>query len=175
MNVHSWTPDERAEYDALVSESLTTSKATRERTAHFLDGLSDAEQAQRRWAVEVARSLKETGAASHLKRAEKAANQAAVSYRGEVVAIPRTIGIKTPDASGATVDQQMLFDYIPFDRLEDKAKEYVTNLRANRRNLDTVLRLLDLRTQVPEAATPAEACGKLGTSVDAYLLGQATA
>ncbi len=38
MNQSSWAPEERAEYAALVAESLDASRVTRERTAYFLAG-----------------------------------------------------------------------------------------------------------------------------------------
>jgi hypothetical protein len=173
MSHPSWSPEEREEFEALCEEAWTSSDSTRARTEEFLRLLHDAEQGRRLFAKDTLREAEGIGAASILKRWNKRTNRVAVSYDGKVLSKPRTIGTTRADAAGNRYAVQTLFDYMTFEEIETKVREYLRQVSAYRENIYIGTRLLELRDMAPDARTPAEACKQIGTTVDAFLAADA--
>lgn len=173
MSRQSWSPEEKDEYEALCREAWESSESTKARTDEFLRLLHDAEQARRLFAIDTLRDIEAIGAASLLKRWNKSSNRVAVAYDGRVLSKPRTVGTTRADDSGNRYAVQALFDYMSFDEIEAKVSEYLRQVSAYRENIYLGTRLLELRDQAPGALTPAEACARLGTTVEAYLAADA--
>lgn len=169
MNERNWTEDDREEYDAMCSQAWAAGPSTRARIDAFVSMLLDARQAHREWAFRVEDEALRRGASSLLTRWNKARNQVAVSYDGQVLSKPRAIGTERTDEAGNRYATQTLFDFMSWSELSEKKREYLTQIRAYSANVAVLDRLLALRELAPGAATPAEACDQLGTTVEAWL------
>jgi hypothetical protein len=173
MHRNAWPPEERAEYDLLCAEAWWYGRCTRERTERYLEMLRDAEQAQRFFAKDCLDDALHRGGAAQLtawSNGQKA-GRIAVSYEGKVLPVRRIRGTIVRDDNGNPVHTQSQFDLWSWEQLEAKVQVYLANIRAYRVQLDTVLRLLELRELVPGANTPDEATNKLGISVEEFLIG----
>lgn len=169
MNRSAWTPEERDEFDAIVAESVESSVNQAIRTNYFLARIRDAEQAQRFFAADVLHDAERRGAASILKAALKANTTVLVSHEGKVLTKPRMIGTQRRDLDGRTYSEQTLFDYMTWDELVAKRREYLRQIDSYDANVATVDKLLALRDLAPEAINPISAVQMLGTTLERWL------
>lgn len=169
MNTAAWSPEERAAYDRICAEAWDVDESTAERTEAFLSLINDARQAHQFFAGDVLDEALRRGAASLLKSWHKARRRVPVSFEGEVLSKPRVIGTTVVSDDGSVIHAQTLFDLWTWEQLEAKAREYAQNIKAFRANLHIVVRLLELRERAPEATNPAQACERLGTTVEQWL------
>jgi hypothetical protein len=170
MSKRNWPDDDANEYDDLVTEALRES-TTAGRTKVFLAGLDDATQAQRYWALDVTAEIRGEGASRILKReAAQRRPRVAVSDGGEIIGrMPREVGRRTRSIDGTLTHERGLFEVMTWDELREKRSELVRNMRALKVDVHGIDVLLALQERFPEAATPADACAYLGTSVEEYL------
>lgn len=171
MNKRSWSDEDAAEFEELVEEALTEDAVARRRDV-LLAGLDDALQARRYWARDVMQEIRDGGADRILKR-ERGARLPRVPVSDEdgtvIGTVPREFGVRRLNAAGREVHQRTLFDLMTWEELRRKRSDLYSQARTYELDADAVGRLLSLETQVPSAATPAEACTKLGTTVEAWL------
>lgn len=171
MNKRSWSDDDVAEYEDLLDDALTEA-AVAARRDMFLAGLDQGVQAHRYWALDVLRDMRDKGADRILKR-EQAARVPKVIVSGEdgsiAGSVPREYGVRRRDASGRMTHQRVLFDVMPWDELREKATAFLKQVEAYELDIRAIIRLLTLETKAPGTATPAEACARLGTTVEAWL------
>lgn len=171
MSKRSWSDDDQHEFDELLDAALAEDAVAGRRDV-FLAGLDDAVQAQRYWALDTLREIREGGADRILKR-ERSARLPRVPVSGDdgtvIGSVPREFGVKRRDAAGQEVHQRTLFDLMTWEELRRKQGELRAQADAYELDADAVGRLLSLETQAPGTATPAEACAKLGTTVEAWL------
>lgn len=170
MNKLSWSADDRAEFDALVTEALAESEVA-VRIDVFVDGLDDAEQAQRHWARDVLHHFRRNGANALLKSEQQLRRpRVPVTHDGMVIGrMPREAGLKTRDDEGKVVHQRGLFEYLTWDELRAKIDEFSRMRRSLDVDIIAIRKLLTLESMVPEASNPAEACDQLGTTVERFL------
>lgn len=156
----------------LCDEAWQHSTSTRDRTERFIEMLRDAEQAHRFYAKDCLDDALRRGAAAQLNswHNRQKIGRIAISYEGKVMSARRIRGTIVRDDDGNQMHTQGLFDYFTWDQLETKAREYFTNIRAYKVNLDTVLRLLGLRELAPGAKDPHEATKQLGISIEEFLM-----
>jgi hypothetical protein len=173
MNRQSWSPEEKDEYEALCREAWDSSDSTKDRTEEFLKLLQDAAQARRIFARDILREIEMAGAAALLKRWNKQTSRVAVAYDGRILSKPRTVGTTRADELGKRYAVQTLFDLMTFDEIERKVREYQKQVSSYKENIHLAETLLALRRKAPGAQTPAEACARLGTTVEAYLAEEA--
>jgi hypothetical protein len=173
MNKHTWSDDERTEYELLVSESLRVAGVIPRRDI-FLAGLDDAEQAHRIWARDVIQDMRSNGADRILKNEQNArTRRVAVAHNGQVLGkVHREVGARKRDDEGAVENQRLLFDFMSWEQLREKLPWYAQQIGAFERDAMAVVRLLELEDRVPDAANPAEACERLGITVEQWLLGE---
>lgn len=169
MTRHTWPSEDREDYDQLCHEAWQHSDSTRQRTEEFLRLLHDAGQAHRLFAHDMLREAEFRGASSILKEWHKRTHRVAVAYNGELLTKSRAVGTVKVAADGLSYATQTLFDMLTFEQLQAKIVEYRRQVAAYRENIHICERLLSLRDLAPEAATPAEACQRLGTTVDDFL------
>lgn len=175
MPGRTWSAADREEYEAACTEAWAAGTSTRERGEAFRALVADAVQAHRSWACHLMRIFAERGAQAELKSWRKASQPVAVvAYNGQVLSRPRVVGFQQRDAEGHGYVVQELFDLIPFAKIEEKVTEYQRQVGAYRENLALARRLLELRDAVPDALTPADAASRLGTTVDAWLMQEAS-
>lgn len=171
MSRRSWSDDDQREFEELLDAALAEDAVAARRDV-FLAGLDDAVQARRYWALDTLREIREGGADRILKR-ERSTRLPRVPVSGDdgtiVGSVPREFGVKRRDGSGREVHQRTLFDLMTWEELRHKRAELRAQADAYGLDAEAVGRLLSLETQVPTAATPAEACAKLGTTVEAWL------
>lgn len=174
MSKLSWPEEDANEFDDLIEEALRHDSVA-DRTKVFLAGLDDAQQAQRYWALDVTAEIRREGARRILNReAERRRPRVPVSEDGQVIGkMPREAGRRVRALDGSVSHQRGLFDLMTWDELREKRAELVRNSRALKVDIHGIEVLLSLEERFPDAATPADACALLGTSVEEYLAGAA--
>lgn len=176
MRKNGWSEEDRDEYEGLITEALRE-QATADRRDVFLAGLTDAVQAHRIWALDVDATIRNDGADKILK-SEQGLRQprVPVAHNGQILGkAPREFGRKLRDEDGLVVHARTLFDFLTFEELREKRLEFQGTERAARIDRYTVEKLLTLEDLAPGAATPAEACEQLGTTVEAFLADESAA
>jgi hypothetical protein len=168
MNFKTWSPQERAEYDAMLAEVVSAATDTRERADLMEDKMHDAVQAQRFWANDAQRHACRVGYLAQIKSYLKR-TRLLFSHDGLLISRPRVVGTKTISESGETVHIQALIETLTFDELRQKRLEYLRQIRAYDENLALVDRLLALADMCPQATTPTEALKVLDLTVEGYL------
>ena len=171
MARRTWPEDERDEYEVACNEAWDSAKSTRERGERFRELVEDGVQAHRLWASDLLQEFVQRGAEAELKSwRNRTRRVVAVAHDGRLLNLPRVIGVKVrSEDDGTAFHQQELYDFLPFEQLEEKAKEYLSQARAYQDRLYVLTLLLELRELVPGATTPDEAARSLGTTVDAWL------
>lgn len=163
-----WGSEERAEYEALVRESWASNKATFQRVEHFKRGLMDAVQARRPWSAEVMDDANDRGLSNILKGEQKRNRATVAMADGRLVEKPQVIGIRRLSADGSAYTEQTLFDFVSADELEQKRREYLSNITAYSDNIAVLDKLLAL-CEAGGSDTPATAAANLRTTVEAWL------
>lgn len=164
----AWSDDERQEYEELLAEVCGATTDTTERLNLFDDKLTDAAQAHRPWATEVARACRRWGLGKEIARFEDR-NRALVSYAGQVLSLPKVQGRKVTAATGDVFYQRELIELWTWDEITDKRTEALKALGTYSGRIAHYDRLLALRVLAPDTATPAEAAAFLGIDLDEYL------
>jgi hypothetical protein len=167
MNDRTWSPQDRAEYDAMVASVVQTERTTEARVNLYEKLTADARQAHRFWAGEIDRDARRTGYREQIKRWMKR-NRVLVSFDGRMVSKPRVVGIRQSQGE-ESYDVQALLDALTFDEIEAKRREYLRQVNVYTDNVALMDRLLALRDMAPTATTPAEACALLDLDFDEYL------
>lgn len=170
MPGRTWPPEDRDEYEVACTEAWDGAEGTRDRGDRFLQIVRDAAQAHRTWAVDLLAQFLENGAQAELKHWRKATRKVvAVAQDGRILSRPRVVGVVRRDEEGKPFHQQEAFDFMTFDEIEDKAKEFLRQVTAYQDNIFVATLLLELRDLAPGTCTPDEAARHLGTTVDAWL------
>jgi hypothetical protein len=174
MSRNTWPEDDRIEYEQLVDEALME-EVVSDRREVFLAGLDDAVQAQRIWAQDIQATIRNDGADKILrKEQDRRRPRVAVSHGGEVLGTaPREFGRKNRDGGGKVVHTRGLFDFEPWDALRQKRAEFAQMEHAAAVDKLTVDKLLSLERMAPGSANPAEACERIGVSVEEFLRDEA--
>lgn len=166
----TWSQQDRDEYETACSEAWDSAESTRERSQHFLGVTEGAAQAQRPWASSLLDDFMETGAAAELKRWRKRTQRVvAVAFDGRLLNRPRVVGVVRLAEDGARVSDQMLYDFLTWEQIEEVRTGHLRQISAYRDNVYIESLLLELRDLAPGTATPDEAARSLGTTVDAWL------
>lgn len=163
-----WTPEERDEYEELLSEIVSTSSDSRERLDLFEHRLLDAIQAQRTWATEVDRACRRFGMGKEISRFQDR-NRALVAYDGKVLSLPAVQARKVANPDGEVTYQRELIEVWTWEELEAKRTEALNAQRTYSTKVAHYDRLLALRALVPTAATPAGAARIAGIDLDDWL------
>lgn len=167
INRALWSPQEREEYDDLLAEICNTTPDTSERLDIFEDKLTDAVQAHRQWALDVARSCRRFGLGKEISRFEDR-NRALISFDGQLLSVPRTQSRKVVVAGEVTYQRELITVWT-WDEIAEKRQEVIKAARAYTVKVQQYDRLLALRVLAPEAKSPAEAAEHLGLDLDEYL------
>lgn len=161
-------PDERREYEALLTAVLAEAEGTGERVAHMDALIEDAVQAQRQWATQVEESCRRVGYSNEIKDYLKR-TRVVIAIDTRKVSKPRTIGAKATTPGGKVIDLQLDFEVMTFDQLRDKRREYLKQITAYKDLLAFANRLLDLADAAPGTDTPQDAAQALGLDLEEYL------
>lgn len=170
----AWSPEERAEFEALLAEVVDASRDTAARLNLMDELITDAIQAHRPWASEVARSARREGFAREIKRHQDR-QRALVSYDGRVLSVPAVQARKVVDDDGAVSYQRELIELWTWEELREKRKEAVHAARTYTDKIAHYDRLLILAELAPGTDTPAAAAEALGIDLTVWLGGEAAA
>lgn len=168
MKHASWSPDDNAEFDALMQAVVSEATSTGDRVEAMAEKIADARQAHRFWAGDIDREALRTGYASQIKSWLKR-NRVLFAYHGAVLSKPRVIGRRSRSGEGSASFEQALIEAFTFDELRTKRHEYIDQIRAYTENIALIDRLLALADLVPGATSPVEACEQLGITVESWL------
>lgn len=162
--------EERAEYDALLDEVVEANHSTGARASALIDGLDDAIQAHRPWALPVLRELAYAGAqravTEHVKR--RAPRSSTKSGRSKATVAGRRI-----EVDGVTHYEQRQLTLFTREQLAGMLDRAGRQIVAERDNIEWAKSLLALMDKHPSAATVAEALSAEGVSIEAWLQGSA--
>ncbi len=172
------TDEERDEFEALMQECCGDPENGGKRISIVAErlrvGLSDAEQAGRRWAAHVTDEALLDGLAKLGKEWLKAESIVMVSHDGALVGKATRVGRKVRSESGEQYWQQTLIRDMTWADFEQWIATIQAQLRSLGANLTIGKRVFELRDAVPDSIGPGDAAARLGTTVDAWL-GEAAA
>jgi hypothetical protein len=169
INRNAWSDVAKDEYESLLADICNETNDTSERLDLFEDKLTDAVQAHRQWALDVARACRRAGLAKEITRFEDR-NRALVSFDGQLLSVPRTQSRKVMVAGEVTYQRELITVWT-WDEIAEKRAEVIKAVRAYTVKVQQYDRLLALRVLAPEAGSPAEAAEQLGLDIDEYLGG----
>jgi len=164
----AWSPEEREEFEALLAEVVGASRETAARLDLMDELITDAIQAHRPWATEVARSARREGYAREIKRYQDR-ERVAVAYDGRVLSVPAVQARKVVDDDGAVTYQRELLQFWTWGELKAKRQEAVKAATTYTEKIAHYDRLLMLADLAPESTTPAEAAAALGVDLGEWL------
>lgn len=167
INRNAWSDADKDEYEDLLAEICNATNDTRERLDLFEDKLTDAVQAHRQWALDVARQSRRAGLAKEITRFEDR-NRALVSFDGQLLSVPRTQSRKVVVAGEVTYQRELITVWT-WSQLAEKRDEVIKARRAYTAKVQQYDRLLALRILAPGSGSPAEAAEALGLDIDEYL------
>jgi hypothetical protein len=164
----AWSPEERDEFEQLLGEVVDASRDTTARLNLMDELVSDAIQAHRPWASEVARSARREGYAREIKRHQDR-QRVSVAYDGRVLSVPAVQARRVVDADGAVAYQRELIELWSWDELWEKRGEALKAAQTYSDKVAHYDRLLALRELSPTSTTPAEAAEALGVDLGEWL------
>jgi hypothetical protein len=167
------TPDERAEYDALLYDAGYDADG-KPMPSHLIgprmvNALRSAVNAQRPWAEWVLEDLLVSGALRRWRKWNKQRDVVTVAGKSYTVTKPAAIGVRRRNDQGETYFQAVLWEDLTRDELEQIIARAAKQIDSESKTIQTAKRLLKLMTRVPEAQTVAEATAAIGTSTEAFL------
>lgn len=168
INRAAWSPEERAEYDALLAEVVAASTKTAERLDLMDSKITDAVQAHRPWATEVLRAARRSGFSAEIRRHQDQ-HRVPVAYDGRVLSVPAVQARRVVDESGVAGYQRELIELWTWDELREKRREAVKAATTYTEKVAHYDRLLMLGELAPEAKSPAEAATALGVDLADWL------
>lgn len=167
INRNAWSPTERDEYEDLLAEVCNATKGSTERLDLFDAKLTDAIQAHRPWATDVARACRRFGLGKEIARYENR-NQALVSHDGLLLSVPRVQSRKVMVAGEVTY-QRELIEVWTWEQITAKRAEAIKASDSYTVKVGHYDRLLALREKAPDTKSPAEAAKQLGIDLEDYL------
>lgn len=167
INRATWSPRDKDEYEDLLAEICNETNDTSERLDLFEDKLIDAVNAQRQWALDVARASRRAGLGKEITRFEDR-NRALVSFDGQLLSVPRTQSRKVKVAGEVTYQRELIVVW-SWDEIAEKREDVIKASRTYTAKVQQYDRLLALRVLAPLAKSPAEAAEMLGIDLDEYL------
>lgn len=174
MKRAAWSSKEIEEHDQLLDEACKSPLA-RDRIETFLAGIEDGIQAHRKWAKDVERTIRSTGAGNYIKTFRKQYRSINVAFNGKILTKPAERGTTEIDDEGQKVNVRKLFYTWTFDQIRTKRGEYLKQIRSYTVDVATMDRLLAMVDLAPDAATPEDAAKTMRTTVEAWLLDEVSA
>jgi hypothetical protein len=177
MKREHMSPEERVEYDALMTEAGYDENGQARPSVEIGDRihamLTDAAQAHRTWASWVLDTDARKGHLARWKRWHKARNTVLVSHDGKLLSRAGAMGIRRQTIAGSGYHQQVLFHAMSWDEVRQVVEVARQRIKSEQITVGMALRLLDLHLRAPESKGPGDACAKLGLDIEAYLASDA--
>lgn len=164
------SPEDREQWNALLDASLNGSRRVDERAVDRAEvQLAGAEDAQRPWARVVTRRFIRSGLRKLLSERAKAEAVVLMDYNGKPVETTMRVGVRRRTDEGKRESTLPLLSEISWPQLDEWLTMIETQLSAALVNRTKARRLLALREQFPDTAGPADACQRLGCTVEEFL------
>lgn len=169
------TPEERAEFDALMYAAGYDANGkpypSYEIGPRVIRMLSDAaDQAQRGWAGRVRDDIVVAGALARWRTWNRVRDVIEVAGATYVTTKAATVGVRRSDkATGRTYYQASFWEDLTREELDQIVARSTKEITAEGRTIALARRLLALLDRVPEASTVAEAASALGLTTETYL------
>ena len=162
--------DERATFDAMMTESWQGTLQSRDAAKRLVAKLRDAEQAHVPWAVAELEALLMDGARARCRTWWQTRQPKVETRDGKTI---KTAGgtRRRDTVTGDMAFEQLAFADMERPQLEDHITMLVRQTATEESTIRALRRLLNTMDEVPEAKTPREACIKLGTTVEAVMAG----
>lgn len=168
MNRASWSPEEIAEYEAMLQKVVEDADGTRSRVDLMESLVGDAVQAHRYWARDCEREARRVGFAAQIKSYLKR-NRVLFINRDAAVSKPRVVGLKRSTAEGEVYDVQALIEAATFDELRDKRIQAIKQIKSYSDTVALLDRVLALKDMYPHTQFVVDALHEHGMSLDEYL------
>lgn len=181
--------EERADHDALMEEAgygapvaalitgapyeswQPTPYSSDQIKGNLVRMIDDARQGgQRQWAHHLYDDAVADGLLSHWKAWNNNDRKLKVFHNGLVLPARAVRGIRRRDESGAVVHQQEFWAEMSWDEVIQEITKADARIAAEQVTKSIAVKLLKLKVQVPDSATPGEACRQLGMDIQSYLL-----
>lgn len=170
MSRLTWADEWNEEHDAMMEEVIRRATSSPARVALYEQLRDDAVQAQRPWAIELQREDAHKGAVAHVSAyLQKQGGKIPGRRNGRSVTTPAVVGITRTDDDGEAWVQQEFLHKCEWRELEAKRATNGKMEEAYAVKNAVIDKFLELRTKVPGARTPEDACEKLGVTVLQYL------
>jgi hypothetical protein len=168
------SPEERAEYDALLYDAGYDEHGDRRPSGEIGDRvhdlLADAVRAGRAWAGYVIDDDARMGHLARFKRWDKVRALIEVNHQSVIVKRSAVMGVKRRDAeTGASYDQQVLYAEMSWSEVVYVMESAQVRISSEQITVGTCTKLLALKLRCPESAGPADACVRLGIDMQDYL------
>ncbi len=164
------TNDESQEIDDLLSEALNGSRTADDASAQrFLGQVAKADRAGRDWPDKLRELALWEWARDRQKDIAKRESVVMIDHNGRKVGKATRVGKRVKRVDGTKSFQQSLISDMSWTELFDWGSLIAAQMEGLRPNLTIVQRLRSLYEQMPDTAGPAEACKRLGVTVEDYL------
>jgi hypothetical protein len=174
LNRKTWPAEDRKDYDRVLRQVIDSSTSSTDRLDLFEKLHNDARQAHRIWANDIDRVALRNFLAEQVRRFQ-ARDRALVSHDGVLLTMPRVQSVRVRTETGESYFQRELIELWSWDQIVDKRAEALRTRGTYTARIAQYDKLLALRDLCPDAGTPAEAAGRLGTTIDGWLAAGADA
>ena len=170
IDLGALSPDERAEWSALLSDALNGSRSADAAAVTRAEAaLADAQRAGCDWPAIVTRQMVRAQLRLQLKGVAKSESMVSVSYNGRIVAKTARRGVRARDAAGVQYHQQKLIEDMTWDEFDEWAAmndAQINGLLVNRHMAKLLMRLHQSHAT---AATVRDALKAADTTLDELL------
>ena len=166
-----WSDTERAEFEAVVLESIAVDGSNSKRAEAFAAKVADAIQAHRPWARDVEKDALSRGF-KNVFRAEARKGTVTVMLKGTSVEKPAQVSVRKQSEDGVTYEQLAFFETLTRQQVADKRTEYLKQRRAYDSNIATMDKLAALM-DAAQADDIETACAIIGVTVEEWLVSDA--
>lgn len=170
INRAALSPDERAEYDALMSEALNGSRSADVAAVDRAEAaLVSAEQAGRDWPSIIMRMAMREQLRVELKSIAKRESMVSVDYHGRIVAKTSRRGVSGRDDAGERYHQQKLIEDMTWQEFGEWVALNDAQIKGLEVNRHMALKLQTLRTSYPDSATVGDALAAAGVTLAEFM------
>ena len=163
------TPDERAEWHDTLDDANAHPGTTGERAEKLLSILAEKAMLGVGWIDETLKHLALHGAQRELKRRHKVASTVLVPFDTAVAIRSMRVGTRSNRSDGSSGFQQRLFEEMSWGEVREHAAMLQGQLRQLGMTISLDRRLLALEERYPDTVGPADACARLGVTVQQFL------
>jgi hypothetical protein len=171
MSIKQLSPEERGEYAEMLDSALNGSRQADQPAIDRMESfMAQADRTGRDWPSLLYRYWQREGIRSALKAHAKSQSRALVAYNGNLITKDTRRGVtRWNPTAGREVWQQVLFEDMTWEELDQYRKRNAEQIESLRINEVMAVKLDALRVLAPESVGVKDACEQLGTSIETVL------